>query len=53
MLWHFQHALVLTFWSRPTVSVVVVTACVVLLAVALIEFIGRPPAGDAGPSAPA
>ena len=46
-------ALVLTFWSRPTVSVVVVTACVVLLAVALIEFIGRPPAGDARPSAPA
>ena len=46
-------ALVLTFWSRPTVSVVVVTACVVLLAVALIEFIGRPPADDARPSAPA
>jgi len=48
-------ALVLTFWSRPTVSVVVITAAVVLLAVALIEFIGRPPvpAGAPGPSAPA
>lgn len=48
-------ALVLTLWSRPTVSVVVVTAVIVLLAVALIEFIGRPPvpAGGHGPSAPA
>lgn len=52
-------ALVLTFWSRPTVTVVVVTAGIVLLAVALIEFLGRPPAvapvtvGSRGPSAPA
>ena len=52
-------ALVLTLWSRPTVSVVVVTAAVVLLLVTVIEFLGRPPAagpvrvGGAGPSAPA
>jgi hypothetical protein len=51
-------ALVLTFWSRPTVAVIVVTAGVVLIAVGLIEFLGRPPAapvtvGDRGPSAPA
>lgn len=51
-------ALVLTFWSRPTVTVVVVTAAVVLFAVGLIEFLGRPPAspitvGNRGPRAPA
>jgi hypothetical protein len=48
-------ALVLTLWSRPTVTVVVVTAVVVLFVVALIEFIGRPPvtAGGDPPSAPA
>jgi len=40
-------ALVLTFWSRPTVSVVVVTALVVLFVVAVIEFLGRPPATPA------
>ncbi|MEU4288130.1 hypothetical protein AB0E63_07895 [Kribbella sp. NPDC026596] len=36
-------ALVLTLWSRPTVTVVVVIALVVLFAVAVIEFLGRPP----------
>jgi hypothetical protein len=52
-------ALVLTFWSQPTVTVVVVTAVVVLLAVGLIEFLGRPPAAPVtaghrgGPSAAA
>jgi hypothetical protein len=51
-------ALVLTFWSRPTVSVIVVTAVVVLIAVGLIEFLSRPPAvpvtvGDHGPTASA
>jgi hypothetical protein len=51
-------ALVLTLWSRPTVSVVVVTASIVLFVVAVIEFLGRPPAvpvavGDRGPSTPA
>ncbi|MDX6292662.1 MAG: hypothetical protein QOH50_1737 [Kribbellaceae bacterium] len=52
-------AIVLTFWSRPTVAVVVVTAGVVLLAVGLIEFLGRPPAAPVtaghrgGPSAAA
>ncbi len=66
-LWTFAHkrlllilsvvggALVLTLWSRPTVSVVVVTAAVVLFAVLLIELIGRPPVATdgPGPSAPA
>ena len=66
-LWTFAHkrllliasvvggALVLTLWSRPTVSVVVVTAAVVLFAVLLIELIGRPPVAADGPrpSAPA
>jgi hypothetical protein len=52
-------AVVLTFWSRPTVAVVVVTAAVVLFAVAVIEFLGRPPApipvavGSRDPSTPA
>ena len=51
-------ALVLTFWSRPTVAVVVVTAAVVLLLIAVIEFLARPPAtavavAGRGPSAPA
>jgi hypothetical protein len=51
-------ALVLTFWSQPTVTVIVVTAAVVLIAIGVIEFLGRPPAvpvivGDRGPSAPA
>ncbi|TCN36676.1 hypothetical protein EV644_113145 [Kribbella orskensis] len=51
-------ALVLTFWSQPTVSVVVVIALIVLFLIAVIEFLGRPPAaapvaGGTGPSAPA
>ncbi|MFC5262694.1 hypothetical protein ACFPJ1_11320 [Kribbella qitaiheensis] len=53
-------ALVLTFWSQPTVSVVIVIAVIVLFLVAVIEFLGRPPAaahahaaGGPGPSAPA
>jgi hypothetical protein len=51
-------ALVLTFWSRPTVAVVVVIAVIVLLLVAVIEFLARPPAtavaaAGRGPSAPA
>jgi hypothetical protein len=52
-------ALVLTFWSQPTITVVVVTAVVVLFAVGLIEFLGRPPAAPVtaghrgGPSAAA
>lgn len=37
-------ALVLTFWSQPTVSVVIVIAVIVLFLVAVIEFLGRPPA---------
>lgn len=35
--------LTLTFWSRPTVGVVVGTALVVLLAIGLVELLGRPP----------
>lgn len=35
--------LTLTFWSRPTVAVVVWTALVVLLAIGLVELLGRPP----------
>jgi hypothetical protein len=51
-------ALVLTFWPRPTVGVIVVIAAVVLIAVGLIEFLARPPAvpvavGGPGPTAPA
>ncbi|MDX6239613.1 MAG: hypothetical protein QOG10_4428, partial [Kribbellaceae bacterium] len=49
---------VLTFWPRPTVAVIVVTAGVVLIAIGLIEFLGRPPqvpvaVGGRGPTAPA
>jgi len=35
--------LVLAFWTRPTAVVVVVTALLVLLAVGVVEFLGRPP----------
>lgn len=35
--------LVLLFWTRPTVLVVVVTALLVGVALALIEFLGTPP----------
>jgi hypothetical protein len=35
--------LVLTFWTRPTVWVVIGTALAVLLAVAVIEFLSHPP----------
>ena len=41
--------LTLTFWSRPTVAVVVVTALVVLLAIGLVELLGRPPS-EPGPA---
>lgn len=54
-VWTFEHkrvlrivvviagGLVLTFWSHPTVPVVVVTALVVLLAIGLVELLGAPP----------
>lgn len=35
--------LVLAFWSRPTAWVVVVLALVVVLLLAVVEFLGRPP----------
>ena len=39
--------LVLTFWSRPTIGVVLWTAVGVLLAIGIVEFVGRPPAPQA------
>ena len=39
--------LTLTFWSRPTVGVVVWTALVVLLAIGFVELLGRPPSEPA------
>ena len=36
--------LVLVWWTRPTGWVVVMTALVVLVVLAVIEFLGRPPA---------
>jgi hypothetical protein len=44
-------ALVLTFWERPTITVVLVTALVVVLAVGLVELVGRPPGEPARPAA--
>jgi hypothetical protein len=35
--------LVLTFWSRPTIAVVLWTAVGVLLAIGIVELVGRPP----------
>lgn len=37
-------AAVLTFWNRPTVTVVVVTALLALLGLVVVEFLSRPPA---------
>jgi len=37
-------ALALVFWSRPTGKVVILLAVLLLVALALIEFLGRPPA---------
>ena len=37
-------AVALTFWTHPTVTVVIGVAVAVLVAIALIEFLGRPPA---------
>lgn len=39
-------ALTLTFWSRPTVTVVVGTAVVVVLVLGVIELLGVPPRGQ-------
>lgn len=39
--------LVLMFWTRPTAWVVIVTALLVVLALAVIEFLGSPPAAGA------
>ena len=40
------------FWNQPTAWVVVGIALLVLLALALIEFLGRPPAPAASAAAP-
>ena len=39
----FVGGLVLTFWSRPTITVVLWTAVGVLLAIGIVELVGRPP----------
>lgn len=44
--------LVLMYWSRPTGWVVVITAVVVLLAVAVIEFLATPPVEDSTATKP-
>jgi len=44
--------LVLMFWTQPTAWVVVTIALLVVLALAVVEFLGRPPAEPAG-AAPA
>lgn len=36
-------ALVLMLWTRPTAAVVIVTGLVALVALAVVEFLGRPP----------
>ena len=36
-------ALVLVFWDRPTGKVIIVLALCVLVVLAIIEFLGRPP----------
>jgi hypothetical protein len=36
-------SLALVFWSRPTGKVVILLAVLLLVALALIEFLGRPP----------
>ena len=40
----------LMLWTRPTVGVVIVTALVALLALGIIEFLGRPPSQLGGPA---
>ena len=42
-------AMVLVFWDRPTGKVVVGIALVLLVVLALIEFVSRPPEQPAGP----
>jgi hypothetical protein len=36
-------ALALVFWSQPTGKVIILLAVLLLVALALIEFLGRPP----------
>ena len=42
-------ALLLVFWGRPTALVVILIAVLLLVALGLIELIGRPPAASAEP----
>jgi hypothetical protein len=45
--------LVLVFWSRPTIAVVITIVIVVVIVIAAIEFIGQPPARLAARTEPA
>jgi hypothetical protein len=36
-------AIVLVFWDRPTGQVIIVLAVLVIIALAVLEFLGRPP----------
>jgi hypothetical protein len=42
-------ALALVFWSRPTGKVVIGLTLALLVALAIIEFLGRPVAADPAP----
>ena len=44
--------LVVTFWSRPTIAVILWTAVGVLLAVGIIALVGRPPTAAVAPTTP-
>jgi hypothetical protein len=46
-------ALTFVFWGRPTVGVVIGIVVLLLLALGLIELIGRPPAPASPPGPPA
>jgi hypothetical protein len=45
-------AVALIFWSQPTAGVVVLLTVLVLLVLAVVEFLGRPPAGTGVPGPP-
>ena len=45
-------ALIFVFWSRPTAAVTIVIAVLLLVALGLIELIGRPPPKPAASPAP-
>ena len=45
-------AVALIFWTQPTAGVVIFLAVLVLVLLALVEFLGRPPGIAGGPGAP-